>query len=192
MPPKRKVTKEEIVKTAVELVRERGAEAVNARAVATVLDCSTQPIFSNFRTMEELKEKTVAAAYEIYLRFLEGELGEGAYPPYKSFGMAYIRFAREEKELFRLLFMRDRSGEETLLSPDFHESVQMIMQANNVSLETARRMHFELWACVHGIGTMLATSFMPLDWETISTMLTDVYQGICVRHISEGKENVCN
>ena len=62
MPPKRKVTKEEIVKTAVELVRERGAEAVNARAIATVLDCSTQPIFSNFRTMEELKEKTVAAA----------------------------------------------------------------------------------------------------------------------------------
>ena len=34
------------------------------------------------------------------------------YPPYKAMGMGYIRFAAEERELFRLLFMRDRSGEE--------------------------------------------------------------------------------
>ena len=189
MPPKRKVTKEEIVKTAVELVRERGAEAVNARAIATVLDCSTQPIFSNFRTMEELKEKTVAAAYEIYLRFLEGELGEGAYPPYKSFGMAYIRFAREEKELFRLLFMRDRSGEDLSPSPDFERSAEMIAEANGVTLEKARLMHLEMWSCVHGIGTMLATSFLLLDQALISDILSDVYQGIRARHGSEEKRD---
>lgn len=192
MPPKIKVTKEEIIKTTIELVRKSGQEAINARAIASSLNCSTQPIFSNFDSMEELEQSTILFAYDIYLNFINKEVESGKYPKYKSFGMAYIRFAKEEKELFKLLFMRDRSGEETSLSPDFDESVQMIMQANNVSLETARRMHFELWACVHGIGTMLATSFMPLDWDTISTMLTDVYQGICARHISEGKENVCN
>lgn len=31
----------------------------------------------------------------------------GEYPPYKASGMAYIDFARREKHLFRLLFMRN-------------------------------------------------------------------------------------
>ena len=192
MAPKVKVTKEEIIKTTVELVRTNGQYAINARAIASSLNCSTQPIFSNFESMEDLEQSTILAAYEIYINFIQNEVQSGKYPKYKAFGMAYIRFAKDEKELFKLLFMRDRSDEEASLSPDFDESVKMIMQANSVSLETAQRMHFELWAFVHGIGTMLATSFMPLDWGTISTMLTDVYKGICASHISEGKDNVCN
>ena len=55
MPPKVKVTKEEIINTAVDIVRNSGAQAVNARTVASALNCSTQPVFSNFATMEELR-----------------------------------------------------------------------------------------------------------------------------------------
>ena len=192
MPPKVKVTKEEIINTTIELVRTSGQESINARAIASSLNCSTQPIFSNFNSMEELEQTTILAAYEIYLNFIKNEVESNKYPKYKAFGMAYIRFAKDEKELFKLLFMRDRSGEEASLSPDFEESVKMIMQANNVSYETANQMHFELWACVHGLGTMLATSFMPLEWEVISDILSDVYQGIRLIHSSEVNDNVCN
>ena len=72
-------------------------------------------------------------------------------------------------------------------SSDFEESAQIIMHSNGVTIETARLMHLEMWSCVHGIGTMLATSFLSLEWELISGMLTDVYQGIRARHLS--KEN---
>ncbi len=185
MPPRVKITKEDIVKTAVELVRERGEGALNARAIAAALDCSTQPVFSNFSTMEELKEAVIFSAYKRYLSFLKSETESGKYPPYKAYGMAYIRFAKEERELFKLLFMRDRSREPLSLSPDFEESVKMIMKANGLSLEKARLMHLEMWTAVHGIGTMLATSFFPLEEELISDMLTDVYQGIRHRHITE-------
>jgi hypothetical protein len=44
MPPKVKITKEEIIQTALFLVRENGEQAINARAIATALHCSTQPI----------------------------------------------------------------------------------------------------------------------------------------------------
>lgn len=185
MPPKVKVTKEEIINAALALVRENGTDAINARSIAASLACSTQPIFSNFATMEELQKDVILAAYNLYLAFIEREVKSGSYPPYKAFGMAYIRFAKEEKELFKLLFMRDRTDEEIATSPDFEESVQMIMQANKVSQETARLIHLEMWTCVHGIGTILATSFMPLDWELISNMLTDVYQGIRARHVAK-------
>jgi AcrR family transcriptional regulator len=183
MPPKVKITKTDIIETALSLCRKHGEEAINARSVAAALDCSTQPVFTNFATMEELKAATVSAAYELYLGFLQREKTSGRYPEYKSFGMAYIRFAQDEKELFKLLFMRDRTNEELAFSPDFDESVKMIMKANNVSEETAKLMHLEMWTCVHGIGTMLATSFLSLDRELISDMLTDVYQGLRARHL---------
>ena len=185
MPPKVKITKKDIIGTAVELVRANGEGAINARAIAGAMNCSTQPIFSNFSTMEKLREEVIIAAYERYLGFLKSELESGKYPQYKSFGMAYIRFAKDEKELFKLLFMRDRTGEDTVFSTDFEESVQMIMKANGVTRERARLMHLEMWTCVHGIGVMIATSFLTFDWEMVSDILTDVYQGIRVRHLSE-------
>ncbi|MBO5883358.1 MAG: TetR/AcrR family transcriptional regulator [Clostridia bacterium] len=185
MPPKVKITKEDIIKTALDLLRKNGEGAINARNIASELNCSTQPVFSNFSTMEELYEATVSAAYELYLDFIKKECESGKYPRYKAFGMAYIRFAKEEKELFKLLFMCDRTDEDTSpSSPDFEESVQMIMEANRVSPEKAKLMHMELWVFVHGIGTILATSFLPLEWELISDMVTDIYQGIRARHVS--------
>lgn len=185
MPPKVKVTKQDIIQATVELVRQNGADAINARSIASSLSCSTQPIFSNFESMEDLQNAVIIAAYQCYVGFIEREVKSGNYPQYKAFGMAYVRFAKEEKELFKLLFMRDRTKEEFSSSPDFEESIKMIMQANGVSREIAELMHLEMWTCVHGIGTMLATSFLSLDWELISNMLTDIYQGIRSKYAPE-------
>jgi AcrR family transcriptional regulator len=185
MAPKVKITKAEIISTALDLVRENGDGALNARSIAAALGCSTQPVFSNFASMEELDKEVVLAAYERYLGFIKQEVESGKYPQYKAFGMAYIRFAKEEKELFKLLFMCDRSCAVTPTS-DFDASVELIMKANGITKEKAELMHLEMWTCVHGIGAMLATSFLSLDWELISEMVTDVYQGIRARHLSEG------
>lgn len=62
--------------------------------------------------MEELRKSVICKASELYYACLERECEAANYPPYKAMGMGYIRFAAEERELFRLLFMRDRSGEE--------------------------------------------------------------------------------
>lgn len=187
MPPKVKITKEEIVATALTLVRQNGESALNARNIANALGCSTQPVFSNFSTMEELQQAVLAAAYECYLGFIGNEMASGKYPAYKAMGMAYIRFAEREKELFKLLFMCDRQGADMKPTQDFESSVQIIMESNGISKEAATLMHFEMWACVHGIGTMLATSFLTLDWELISQILSDIYQGLQKKHA--GKEN---
>ena len=187
MPPKIKITKTDIIQKALSLLRENGVESLNARSIAAALGCSTQPIFSNFATMDALEEAVIDAAYEHYYAFLQREAESGKYPAYKAFGMAYIRFAKEEKELFRLLFMRDTSAKEMApaTSPDFEESIEMIMKANGISREKATLMHLEMWVCVHGIATLFVTSFFSLDWELISAILTDVYQGTRAKHLSE-------
>ena len=187
MPPKVKIAKEDIVDTALALVRAEGPAALNARRLAAELGCSTQPLFSNFESIKGLFNAVLCAAYEAYLAFVGAELASEKYPRYKSFGMAYVRFAKEERELFRLLFMRDRTGEDLSPTADFRESVEMIAEANGLSYEFAERIHLETWSFVHGIATMQATSFLPLDEGLISEMLTDVYQGVRARYVSKGE-----
>ncbi len=182
MPPKVKITKQEIVAATLDLLRREGEQAMNARSIAAALGCSTQPIFSNFTAIEELQHAVLAAAYEHYHSFLTEEAQGGKYPPYKAYGMAYIRFAKEEKQLFKALFMCDRKGQALIPSPDFSASVDMLMQTNDLSREQAELWHMEMWSCVHGIGTMLATSFLELDDELISQMLSDIYHGLRAKH----------
>ena len=184
MAPKVRITKDDILSCALDMVREGGAQTLNARNVANALGCSTQPIFSNFETMEKLQNAVIEKAYELYLSFLKNDAESGKYPTYKAFGMAYIRFAKEERELFKLLFMRDRNCEETSFTEDFSASVDMIMSSVGISRERATLMHLEMWTCVHGIATMIVTSFLDLEWELISDMLSDVYHGIKERHLS--------
>ena len=179
MPPKVKVTKEEIICAAVSIVRSSGAQAINARTIASVLNCSTQPVFSNFATMDELRLAVVERADILCQEYMQREVERGEFPAYKASGMAYIRFAKEEKELFKFLYMRDRSSE--LIPETTEQTVKMeSIVHNNTGLNgaDAKLFHLEMWAYVHGIATMFATGFFDLDWELVSRMLTDSYQGL--------------
>ena len=187
MPPKVKVTKEDIINAAAHVIRENGAAALNARAVAARLGASTQPIFSHYNTMEALKNDVISYANEIYQSFLQRDMTSGEYPAYKGSGMAYIRFAREERELFKLLFMRDRSNEEIPQSFDeIKPIIQIIQKSTGLSEEDASMFHLEMWVYVHGIATMIATSYLEWDGDMISKMLTDGYEGLKARYC--GKE----
>ena len=177
MPPKVKVTKEEITAAALELLRQKGMEAVNARAVAKALGCSTQPIFSNYSTMAEL-----FVGYAEYSRWTEQQMKAGRYPPYKASGMAYISFARQQPELFRVLFMRDRRGEPPQAEDDFTRSIiAILMEKSGLNEQDARMLHLEMWVFVHGVASMLVTGYLDLDEEIISAMLTDNYFGLLRR-----------
>lgn len=179
MPPKVRITKEEIINAAMDIVRTCGEHALNARIIAAELNCSTQPVFSNFTTMEELRQEVVEAAERLYQEYMMRETELGEYPPYKASSMAYIRFAKEEKELFKLLYMRDRSGECIPKESELGKEIEHLVE-NNTGLENmeAKLFHLEMWAYVHGIAVMTATGYLELEWELISRMLTDSYQGL--------------
>lgn len=179
MAPKIKVSKEDIINASLELVRRGGEDALNTRAIAAHLGCSTQPIFSNFSSMEELKLEVVKRTDALCEEYVRAEIESGEFPVYKARGMAYIRFAKEESALFKLLYMRDRTFENTEgESPSFNEAILNVMQNTGLDRESAMLFHLEIWAFVHGIASMIATGFLELDRELISRMITDTYQGL--------------
>lgn len=178
MPPRIKVTREEIKNAATELVRGRGVDALNARELARALGCSTQPIFSNYGNMDELRADVRAGASEIYRGYIDRELAAGKYVTYKAIGMGYIKFAAAERELFKLLFMRDRKEDEQVADNGYAEAVDIIQKNTGLSYEDANLLQLEMWICVHGIAVMLATSYFTPDEELVSRILTDTYEGL--------------
>lgn len=186
MPPKVKVTKEEIIAAALEILRQKGMEAVNARAVAAALGCSTQPIFSNYSSMGALQHDVLAAGYAEYNRWIEQQMKESRYPPYKASGMAYISFARRQSQLFKVLFMRDRTGEPQPAEDELtRRIIGLIMKNTGLEEQAAYTLHIELWIFIHGIASMLVTGYLNLEETVISTMVTDVYQGLLARQKEE-------
>ena len=182
MPPKAKVTKETIVNAAVEIIRQQGEGAFNARSIAAKLGCSTQPVFSNFASMSELRRATLERVRAIYDENTARIMSLDKYPPYKASGMAYIDFARREKELFKLMFMRERSTEFENGADDldglFSFGVGLASTCSGVESEKIELFHFEVWSFIHGIASMLATGFLDMDENAISAMVTDVYLGL--------------
>ena len=184
MPRKTVILKEDIIRASMEILRTSGPEALNARAVAKALGCSTQPVFSNFRNMQDLMESVVERSLELYNDFIRKEFGlNRGYPPYKTYGMGYIRFAMEESNLFKLLFMRDRRNEDSSAEAGtFYEVIPLLMKSLDLTEEQAVMFHLEMWTFVHGIAAMAATSYCKWDMEQASKALTDIYQGLRLRY----------
>lgn len=192
MPRKFKFTKDEITKAALNVTRKNGISGLTARALATELGSSVKPIFGLFKNMEEVQQEVLKASNLLYQNYLREDMAKGKYPPYKASGMAYIRFAKEERELFKLLFMRDRSNEKIEENKEeIKPLLQLIQQNLGVSEDEAYLFHLEMWLYVHGIATMIATSYLDWDDEFISKVITDAYMGLKYRY-TKGKDNAGN
>ena len=100
MPPKAKITKEMILNTVLEITKETGFETVNARSIASRLQCSTRPIFTCYENMEELKKEFLDFAYEYYNRYVIDFSHTEDVNPCLVLPLSYHAFAEEETNLF--------------------------------------------------------------------------------------------
>lgn len=188
MPPKVKFSREEIIAAALDIVREGGMTALTARSLAARLGSSAKPVFGLFENMQEVQKEVMLAANAEYQEFLYAEMMRGIYKPYKATGMAYIAFARKEKELFKLLFMRDRSDEQgDTRDESVADIIALISRNTGLSEEEARLFHLEMWIFVHGIATMIVTNYLDWEEEHVSRALTDAYEGLRTRWCGETK-----
>ena len=183
MPPKVKFTREQIISAAVNVTRRCGISGLTARALAAELGSSAKPIFGLFKSMDEVEGEVINSANEIYRSYTNKCMAEGKYPSYKAYGIGYITFAKEEKELFKLLFMRDRKGEKIEENREVIKPIlELIMKNLGISEDEAYMFHLETWIYTHGIAAMVATSYLDWDTEFISRSLTDAYEGLKHRY----------
>lgn len=177
MPPKPKITREQILEGALALVREKGSDELTAKALAKKLSCSTQPIFWHFSNMEELKGELFREALRIFgecLRRKEEDL-----PPYMTIGMNYISFAEEERELFRLLFMSDFGCIDVFGARiEMQYILNVLEESEHIVGEKAQTIYRDMWLFSHGIAAMIAAGAAKFSKEEVRSMLSDVCRGL--------------
>ena len=178
LPPIPKYTKQEIVEVAFKFVKKNGYDMLTARELAKKLNTSTRPIFTAFENMDELKKEIICKAAKSFEDYKKAEISNNKYPEYKASGMAYIRFAKEEKNLFKLLFMRDRTNEKDIEEVPISSEIDFITKNLSLSTDAATEFHIKMWVMMHGFATMIATGYLDLDFETISKITTSVYNAI--------------
>ena len=184
MAPKQKITKEMILEATFHITREHGFEHVNARSLAAALGCSTQPVFSRFATMEELKKAFHGYAGKYFDRYAAQAMQGG--DSFRKLGECYINFARTESNLFRLLFMSevmDLHGFSDMYDdPENLEVAQALSAGMGISLESAKRFYMKMFIFTHGIASMLATSFVHLADGEAETILAEAQSAFVAQH----------
>lgn len=172
MPAKKKITREMIIDAALKILRERGFDAVNIKELAAELKCSTQPVYLSFSGMDELRTELVPAAVKKFEEIMSADRKTGAI---RLYDIEYIRFAKNESELFCFLFMRANAFEEIrrALLDIIDRSVAELMDMYHISHDEADYLHDNMWMHAHGIASMIATDFCDWDMEKVSGMLME-------------------
>ena len=179
MALKSKFTKEEIAEAALRIVREKGSDCLTAKAIADALGTSTRPVFTAFGSMEDVSRAVYAAAVRVYDSYAAEGLREEI--PFLGFGMQYIRFAREEPELYRLLFLARMQGCGAAgFMHHFQELVHpTLKRVYHITDEEAERYSRDLWLVVHSLSTLIVTGGCPYSDGEISRILTGFSVSIC-------------
>lgn len=180
MAAKKRIGREEILAAATAVIRQNGASSLTMRRIAEQLGCSTQPLYSEFGSQEQLIEALTA--------YVRQRFPSAVCSSYRDFGRAFLRFAGEEKELFRFLYLRRRKPEETAVEDiNLERTLELLMRSLEMDRKQAEQMHRQMQYYCYGLGTMIATGYRTMTQTEIDRELTDFFS-LLLRHYKQAEE----
>ena len=179
MPPKTRVTKDIIVKAAIEVVRQSGFENINARTVSEQLHCSTQPVMYHFSTIDNLKKSAYRQVDQLHTQYIMSvPTGQD---PILGIGLNYIRFAVEEPQLFRFLFQSGYAEENSLLEMvDSEELVPVLaamQEGSGLNMQKTRKVFITVALFAHGYASIIANNHLEFNEKLIAKHLERTWYG---------------
>lgn len=176
MPPTVRFTRDAVLHAACQLMRREGIEALNARAIAKELGGSTQPIFLLFTNMEDLHRELILYVSRQFQAHAEADMAQSD-SPYIQLCTTYLLYGRDEPELFKLLFMRDRVSEGQYSDQtNFDLVFNIIKKETPLDDETALRFFERTWLFIHGLAVCIATKYIPCqDERYLISMVKEAY-----------------
>ena len=176
MPPTVRFTRDAVLHAACQLMRREGMEALNARAIAKELGGSTQPIFRLFTNMEDLHRELILYVARQFQAHAEADMAQSD-SPYIQLCTTYLLYGRDEPELFKLLFMRDRVSEGQYSDQtNFALGFNIIKKETPLDDETALRFFERTWLFIHGLAVCIATKYIPCqDERYLISMVKEAY-----------------
>lgn len=181
MPTVTKITKDMILDASFDIAREKGMEEVSNREIAKRLNCSIRPIYYQFKNTSELKTELYNKIEKYFYTYLLNNISKDMLP-YKQVGIKYINFAREENNLFRILFM-SKVGylPDNFITRDYEDYKELeglIKISTKLSDEDIKAFHIKMWMFTHGIAALIATNTVEFSEKQIQELLTEEFQSL--------------
>ena len=175
-----KITKEIILEKALEIIRTQGIEKVSNREIAKKLNSSIRPIYYQFKNSEELYNELLMKMETYFYSFLlDNEIED--IPKYKQIGINYIKFAKEEPNIFKALFMKKNNlVVENFIGQikEFKEIEKFVKVSTNLKNEEIKSFHVKMWIFTHGLATLVASNTINFNDQQIRDLLSYEFQAL--------------
>lgn len=181
MPTTTRITKEMILNAAFDITRNEGIEKLSNREIAKKMNCSIRPIYYQFKNSEELYKELYNKINSYFYDFIMKNVVDDI-PHYKQIGINYIKFAQEETNFFKVLFMSPaRDVPDTFVATDkngFAGVIDAIKLSTYLSDKDIKSFHTKMWIFVHGIATLTVSKSVKFTEEQIRDLLSQEFQAL--------------
>lgn len=174
MARKKTITKEQILSAAYEVATTEGFSRFTARNIANKMNCSTQPIYLEFKNMDDLKRALFVQIYD-YLKY---EVFPVAHTGNTIIDLAYnyIHFANREKKLYSSLYLEEYGGGKEMQNFSYNYFVQMVKNDPKyayLSDEQIESLHNGTWIIATGIAALMSSSIIHPTDQQIEKIIQD-------------------
>ena len=175
MPRKALLTKEAVTAAGLAIVRREGQNALTARALSRELGCSLSPIFTVFKDMDEIQVSVKKAAEDFFADFMK-DVNEFE-PAFKEFGLRLVRFAKQDGNLFDMLFL-SRGGRSDIAGQIAQRSLMDIQQNYDLNDSQASMIFKQMWPVATGIASLCVHRPMAFSEEETGQILSNHFSGM--------------
>lgn len=172
MAPKHSITREEIIEAAFKIVRQEGMSGLTARNVAKKMGLSTRPVYSHFSSMKELQKEAMRKAGDLMLSYMSKPYTDSIF---LNMGTGATYFARENKTLYRLLFMENSDYRD--LIDEFHVNLRRQMKKDEMFTRLSQNQRDDLlnkmWIFTHGLASFICVGLIEDDSDDAIIKIMD-------------------
>lgn len=187
MPKKPIFTKEQVYKKAFEVFKSEGIDGISARNLAKSLGASPAPIYGFYSSIDDLKHELLEEAKNLFLDYVKRESTDYIF---LNIGMGICIFAREEKELFHAIFLRESLGKRNEVIREFRDIIKDEMSKderfNDLDENFKTNLYLDCWMYAHGFATLIATNYFEnITDEVIKERLMEAAATIVYKRLED-------
>ena len=149
----KKISKQKILEASIDVIKKCGYEKFSVRNIAKQLGCSTQPIYSEFGDKQELEKAVYQEAQSHHKKYAEQFARNTNIMPYMAIGMGFVKFAKQEKQLFRFLYMQNKWSSKNE-SFDYDKIIEKIETTHNLPSKKAVALHGDMAIYAYGLAVL--------------------------------------
>ena len=173
MARKKEIGRNKILSIAYKMVVKDGIESLTARNIAKAGHFSTQPLYLEFNSMEDLRKEVLRKIADN----LKNNILQKSYTgkPLIDMDLSYIDFAKEQENLFRAMFVDGKFGSKIIADTLIDFGIEKFKEQypdSNYSTDKIRSVVIANWITTSGIASLIVNKIATFSQTQIINVLT--------------------